>query len=106
MKRIAKIVSVGETRTGKSDKTGEPWYRTDVVIKWQEEEPPFQPYECRLVVTLSSRPDREKLTEAINKETDVQVTFYPNVHEYKDRVYNSITAYLPAEYKYEEAKTL
>ena len=99
MKRTAKIVSVGETRTGRSDKTGEPWYRTDIVIKWQEEEPPFQPYDCQLVVTLCYQVDMEKLKEAVERQTDLLVTFYPSTHEYNGRTFNSINAYLPAEYK-------
>ena len=99
MKRLATIISVAETKTGVSQRDGRPWQMTDFVIKWTEEEPNCTAYECSLQVTTNQQIDRSKLEKAKENGEKIEVRFYPDVHEYNNRFFNNIRAYLPKEFE-------
>ena len=50
-------------------------------------------------MTTNQQIDRSKLEKAKENGEKIEVRFYPDVHEYNNRYYNSIRAYLPKEFE-------
>lgn len=95
MRRLAKIVHIGEEKSGVSQRTGEPWVMTDVVIEWMEQEPNCQPYEQSAVISVPNRIDRALAQSYIEAKTEVAVTFYMEKREYQGRYFNNMRGFLP-----------
>lgn len=95
MRRLAKILSMGETRTGISQKTGEPWAMTDVVIEWSEQEPNCQPYDQSAVISVPNLLDVDEVQKVINARMEVAVTFYMEKREWNGKYFNNIRGFLP-----------
>lgn len=97
MKRLAKINRVFEARSGVNTK-GNPWVMQDIEIEWEEQEPNMQSYTCKLIVTLNKKMKTEAVDTLTKSGQVVSVSFYPDTHDYNQRVYNSIRAFIPNEY--------
>lgn len=98
MKRLAKINAVFEAKTGTHSVTGEPWVMQDIEIEWEENEPNTQPYKSMLVVTLNKKMKKESADLLVSRGTLIPVSFFFNTHEYNNKKYNSIRAFVPPEY--------
>lgn len=95
MQKVVKITHVGETKSGVSQKDGQPWQMTDICIKWLVENPGRESYEQSCVATVRGEINREVLDYYCKNGKEVMITMYVKARAWNDKFFTQVDAYLP-----------
>ncbi|MBQ0085946.1 MAG: DUF3127 domain-containing protein [Prevotella sp.] len=98
MRRIGKIVAIGNKREGLSQTTGERWMRQEVVVSWDEQVQNAEPCPTSIVMEVKKELNEQRVQTAIASGESVEFSFFMTARPYEGRYYNNITGFLPREF--------
>lgn len=95
MQKVVKIVWIGETRKGVSQKTGNEWEMTDIGVEWKVEQPGMETYTQSCVGSVHDHVNKDVLTKYKNDGKEILVTMYTNIRYYNEKAFTNVNIYLP-----------